>query len=165
MARLAIDEYDTGGSLHDKLLQLGPPLLLDTLNQLKTALAAAQIQSSDGVTYAHKLEKAESKLDWHDTATHLARKVRALNPFPVAWTILQGQPLRIWAAQVHGGETPDVGPGTIVAADKQGVTVRCGEGQLLLTTLQLPGGRSQSARDLLNARTELFAPGTVLGEP
>jgi len=160
--RCAITADATGGSLHQQLLDLGPPLLLQVLERLEQALENAQPQPAEGVTYAHKLDKAESQLDWRQPALVLERKVRAFNPFPVAATALADTTVRIWSA--HRIASPaTAAPGTILAADREGISVACGADALLLTALQLPGGKPLPASALLNAHSALFAPGTLLG--
>jgi methionyl-tRNA formyltransferase len=108
-------------------------------------------QPEDGVTYAHKLEKAEARLDWMQPAALLARKVRAFHPWPMAEGDLAGERVRIHAAEAlplrHGAT-----PGTVLHGGREGIDIACGEGALRIRTLQRPGGRAITAADYLNAR-------------
>jgi len=89
-------------------------------------------------------------------AQSISRKVRAFNPWPVAWTGFNGNKLRVWQAQVRPGDVAGM-PGEVIAADKQGIVVQCGSGQLVIEILQLPGKRVMSAADFLNAHSILGA--------
>ncbi|MGH8090588.1 MAG: methionyl-tRNA formyltransferase [Rudaea sp.] len=145
---------DTGGSLHDKLAALGAQALGEGLRRtLAGETLTAQPQPEAGITYAHKLEKSEARLDWNESATVLERKVRAFDPWPVAEADLAGERVRVWSAQAM----PDGGvePGAVVAASKLGIDLACGEGALRVTRLQRAGGRIVTAADYLNARPEL----------
>ncbi|WP_303784040.1 methionyl-tRNA formyltransferase [Azovibrio restrictus] len=138
-----IGSEDTAASLHDRLARLGARLMVDTLPRLPLPATA---QPEAGVTYAAKIEKAEAQLDWTRSATELDRHIRAFNPFPGAQTFLAGNPVKIWAAHPVAGQGL---PGTVLAVDRQGITVACGEGALCLTELQKAGGkRLQAARFL-----------------
>ena len=153
----AIDPQDTGGQLHDRLSALGAQVLADALGLLRaTIILPPQPQPEVGVTYAHKLDKAEAKLDWSLPAVVLANKVRAYNPWPVAEAIVAGERLRIheaialspaWAAE----------DGSIVAASKSGIDIACGDGGLRLLRVQREGGKVITAADYLNARRDLLA--------
>src|SRR3546814_4738986 len=115
-------------------------------------------QPAEGVTYAHKLDKAEAKLDWSQPATVLANKVRAFNPWPMAEGQVAGERLRIHAAVAIPRES-DAAPGTLLAAGRDGLDVACGEGALRIRTLQREGGKAITAADFLNARRDLQGPG------
>lgn len=157
--KLAADE--TGGSLHDKLAALGAEALLEALKDLPARLQDADTQPEQGVTYAHKLEKREARLDWQRPATELERLVRAFDPWPVAWVPVNGLPLRVLAARVtESGGTP----GHILAVGEEGIEVACGEGALLITRLQLPGKKPLAVAELLRGRADLFHTGERLGD-
>lgn len=156
-AETSITASDTGGSLHGRLAILGAGLLGEGLQRvLRGEALAAQTQPGQGVIYAHKLDKREAALDWHDSAQALERKVRAFDPWPVAETQLAGERLRVWSAQVCASDqaTP-VAPGTIVAANRVGIVVACGDGALRIVELQRAGGKRMRAADYLNARPDL----------
>jgi methionyl-tRNA formyltransferase len=169
---IAIAGDDTGGSLHDRLAALGAGLLGEGLDRVvRGAGMAATPQPAEGVTYAHKLDKAEARLDWSASAVALERKVRAFDPWPVAEAVVEDEVLRVWRAQVgarfiapaasaiegagRNESRPYEEPGSIVAATRNGIDVACGEGVLRLIEVQRAGGRRITAADYLNARPEL----------
>ena len=132
---LDIDARDTASSLHDKLAVQGARLIVDAIGRLPLP---AVVQDVSGVTYAAKLDKGEAPLDWRRSAEELDRQVRAFNPFPGTTAVLDGAALKIWQAfPVEGNGVP----GTVLAADKQGIVVACGSGALRLTELQKAGGK------------------------
>ena len=150
-----INRDDTGGSLHDRLSALGAEVVAEGLRRTlagETLVAAPQPEV--GVSYAHKLDKAEAKLDFSRTATELERQVRAFDPWPVAEGVIAGEPLRIWAAQAIALDHHGV-PGSVLAAGRDGIDLACGDGALRVTALQRAGGRRIGAIDYLNARPEL----------
>jgi len=100
------------------------------------------------MTYAKKLSKEEARIDWSRPAEELARRVRAFNPAPVAWSELDGERIRFWNARAQGGSTA-AAPGTVVAADAAGLRIACGAGELLVTELQRPGGKALDAAQAL----------------
>lgn len=153
-----VSAEDNGGSLHDRLSLLGAEVLEDGLKLLRAGMRPLVVpQPAEGVTYAHKLDKAEARLDWSLPATVLANKVRAFNPWPVAEAELAGERLRIHDARaiplVHGQP-----PGTVLAAARDGLDVACGEGALRLRQVQREGGRPVAIADYLNARPALKSP-------
>ncbi|MET3008367.1 MAG: methionyl-tRNA formyltransferase [Stenotrophomonas koreensis] len=150
---LAADE--TGGSLHDKLAALGAQVLADGLGLLRAGLRpVARPQPAEGVEYAHKLDKAEARLQWSEDAQVLERQVRAFNPWPVAEAQLQGERVRIHAAQAIPG-VPGMPVGSVLAATKAGIDIACGTGALRLLVVQREGGKPVAAADYLNARRDL----------
>ncbi|KRG37412.1 methionyl-tRNA formyltransferase [Stenotrophomonas panacihumi] len=155
-----IGPQDTGGQLHDRLAELGAQVLADGLGLLRVGLSPVpHPQPDEGVTYAHKLDKAEARLDWAQPADALARKVRAFVPWPVAEAMLAGDRLRIHGALALD-ETHDRPPGSLLRASREGLDVACGEGVLRLRVVQREGGKPVTAADYLNARRDLaaFAP-------
>lgn len=153
------------GTLHDELARIGPPLLLQVLADLPAYQRGAQAQDDELATYAGKILKPEAEIDWRLDAARLDRTIRAFNPFPVCFSTLAGERVKIWQARPGGGATLPAAPGTILRADRDGVLVNCGVGQLLLRQLQLPGGRPLAAEQLLNAHGALFAPGRCFDQP
>ncbi|MFC3130780.1 methionyl-tRNA formyltransferase [Coralloluteibacterium stylophorae] len=153
--RIPIAVDDTAGTLHDRLSALGAEVLGDGLTLLRAGMRpAARPQPAAGVTYAHKLDKAEARLDWTQPAAVLARRVRAFHPWPVAEADLGGERIRIHAATVLPGAAGAT-PGVLVAAGRDGLDVATGDGVLRILRLQRPGGRPVDARDYLNARAGL----------
>jgi methionyl-tRNA formyltransferase len=150
--RLPIGADETGGHLHDRLAVLGAQVLADGLGLLRAGMKPVAVPQPDaGATYAHKLDKAEAKLDWTQAADVLARKVRAYQPWPVAEAQLDGERVRIHAAEALPLAHAAV-PGTVLLASREGIDVACGEGALRLTRVQREGGRSVAVADYLNAR-------------
>ncbi len=156
-----IEATDTSASLYDKLAGLGPQGMLTTLTLLETGEAQPEAQSEAAVTYAEKLSKEEAKLDWSLSAVQLERCIRAFNPWPVSYFVIDGQPIKVWQAEVLNSDK-NAGPGTIIASDKKGIQIATAEGVLNITQLQPAGKKAMSAQDLLNSRREWFTPGTVL---
>lgn len=155
-----ISADDTGGSLHDRLAQLGPKAVLEAIEGLAAGTLQGEVQDDALANYAHKLNKDEARLDWSRPAVELERLVRAFNPWPICHSALDGEPLKVLAATLGEGKGA---PGQILAASKDGLTVACGDGALRLTRLQLPGGKPLNFADLFNSRREQFAVGKVLG--
>ncbi len=164
-ARCAIDGETTAASLHDRLAALGAPLLIKVLDDLPGFQQQAHRQDDGAATYAGKLLKSEAEVDWRRDAQVLDRTIRAFNPFPVCYSTLGGQRVKIWQASPTGSAAADAPPGTIVSADRQGILVNCGSGQLLVRRLQLPGGKPLDAEQVLNSRGDLFAPGNRFSSP
>jgi len=126
---------DNASVLHDRLAATGARLVIEVLAQLPLT---AQPQPEGGITYAAKIDKREAALDWRLPAEQLARQVRAFDPVPGATCVIEGKLLKVWRAQTVAGEGL---PGTVLAADRSGVVVACGEGALRLTELQKAGGK------------------------
>lgn len=153
-----ISADDTGGSLHDRLAQIGAPALLETLEQLAAGAAKPQAQDNSLATYAHKLTKEEAKLDWTRSAADLHNLIRAFNPWPVTHTELDGDTIRVWKAERQTGNH-QAAPGTLLDVSRDGVTVATGDGLLRLTELQLPGGKCLPVAALLNSRADWLQAG------
>lgn len=154
-----VHDHDTGGSLHDRLAQLGAEALLETLADLPAYRAGMREQPAVGVTHAAKVTKDEARLDWNEPADVLARKVRAFNPWPVAWIRAGGQTVRIWAAHPEQGEGR---PGMIQSVSNDGLRVTTGEGVLCMTRLQLPGKKVLDVAAVRNGHPDLFVPGELV---
>ena len=141
-----IGEADTTATLHDRLAQMGAEMIVQALADLDRGALRPQVQPEEGVTYAHKIEKAEAQIDWTAAAAQLARRVRAFDPFPGCSTELEGLAFKVWRAQVvpgHGqpGQRLPAGPGRLVVA--------CGQDALEVLEVQLAGGRRVAARELV----------------
>lgn len=157
--RLPIAADDTTASLHDKLAELGGRLIVEALELAACGGLNRTPQPAEGVTYAHKIEKAESLIDWSESAEVIARRLRAFNPFPGGATSLGSEAIKVWAAVAEEGSGE---AGTVLSADAQGVRVACGSGVLNMQLLQRAGGKRLAAGDFLRG-FELPA-GVVLGE-
>ncbi|AKX59512.1 methionyl-tRNA formyltransferase [Thiopseudomonas alkaliphila] len=157
----AITAQDTGGSLHDRLAELGSAAVLEVLQQLAEGIMQAEKQDDSLANYAHKLSKAEAKLNWQQSAIKLDQQIRAFNPWPVSHSQLNGQVIKVHAAEPVLENNTSAAPGTILAAEREGLVVACGEGALRLTRIQLPNARAMSVADVLNSKQELFPVGAV----
>jgi len=150
-----IDADDTAGSLHNRLAELGAEVLSDGLTLLRVGMRpVARPQADVGVTYAHKLEKSEAKLDWNLPASVLERKVRAFSPWPVAEAVVNGERLRIHEARARAIEHTAM-PGSVLAMSRDGLDIACADGALRLSVVQREGGRALPIADYLNARLSL----------
>lgn len=138
-----IADTDTTQTLHDPLSVIGAKLMVEAMTNLAAAGSLeATAQDEALVTYAHKLEKSESAIDWQKTAVEISRQVRAFNPFPVAQGVLKGEICRIWMATAQAGSAK---PGEIISVH-DGLLVGCGDGLLYITELQAPGGKRLNAQ-------------------
>jgi methionyl-tRNA formyltransferase len=144
--RVPILEIDTTQTLHDVLCELGATLMVDAMQTLQeTGKLIAEPQDEALVTYAHKVEKAESVLNWQKSAVELSRQIRAFNPFPVATAKFRGKTCRIWFATSVTGQAK---PGEIIKTEGL-IQVGCGDGLLEIHELQLPGGKRQLAQQFI----------------
>ncbi|MDX1558835.1 MAG: methionyl-tRNA formyltransferase [Marinobacter sp.] len=157
----AIDDSDTGGSLHDRLAELGGKAITKALELLKKGELTGEPQNDDLACYASKLSKTEGHIDWTTDATAIERLVRAFNPWPGTYTDLGDQRIRIHEARALVTDS-DAFPGTVMQRDRAGIDIACGNGTLRITRLQLPGSRAQSVNDLINGGKELLMPGQEL---
>jgi len=166
--RHVIGPQASAAQVLDQLAGLGSTLLLETLGAIESGTVRAMPQPSEGVSYAPKIEKREARIDWHRSAEHIARQVRAFNPWPIAETHCRDEPLRVWEAHVAketptaaavetptaaAGRATDTGlqslPGRVLAASGHTLQVRCGEGVLAITRLQRAGRRALSAAEFI----------------
>jgi methionyl-tRNA formyltransferase len=153
-AQIDIGDDDDAGTLHGRLAELGGQLIVDTLSEVASARARAIPQSQAGVTYARKIDKQETQLDWTRPAAELERAVRAFRPLPGASTSLDGQPIKVWRARVVDSQLP---PGELT----EELIVGCGEGALEILELQRGGGKRLAAADFL--RGHPLRPGARFG--
>lgn len=145
---LPISQRDTSQSLHDALAKIGADLMVDAMQKLAdTGNLPSTMQDESLVTYAEKLQKAEARIDWTQTADLISRQVRAFNPFPVAHAILNGEVCRIWMA-TQSDVVSNVKPGTILDVGTN-IQVACGQGALIVEELQLPGGKRLKTKDFI----------------
>jgi len=168
-AECAIENTDTSASLYEKLAQLGPKALIDTLALMSRNEHKALGQNNSFATYAHKLDKAEAEMNWQLTALELDQKIRAFIPWPVAQFTLtedsatnteqaKQHTIRIWQASVQAMETTETA-GTIISADKNGIVVATKSGAICLEVLQLPNKKALPVQDILNGRGDWFTVG------
>ncbi|MDX2421163.1 MAG: methionyl-tRNA formyltransferase [Amphritea sp.] len=158
-----IHSTDTSGELHDRLAEIGAQALLESLPSIADRTIAHEVQDDSLACYAHKLEKAEGLIDWHKPASDIARQVKGLSPWPVAFTTLNGATLRVWYAEV-GDEQTNAKPGTVIDCDKKAIIVACGSGTVRLLKIQLPGSKAMDSSAVLNSKKALFSQGTELGQ-
>ena len=139
----SIESDDTSATLHDRLAALGARLVVEALGKLPLP---AEAQTADGVTYAHKIEKAEALIDWHKSAIELDRHIRAFNPFPGAQVLFKGQTIKLWQASAVAG---DGEIGQVLAVDRNQLLVACGDGALAIRELQKAGGKRLPVQQFL----------------
>ena len=150
--RYKLDEKETGGSLFDKLSQLGGPLMLKALELAERGELQPVPQNEEEHTYAKMLSKSTGEMDFNKSAVELERLIRGLNPWPSAYTYLQGKMLKVWEAEVTEGVSGQE-PGTIVFVEKDSFTIQTGEGGLKVTSLQLEGKKRMDADAFLRGFT------------
>lgn len=161
--KTAIAPLDTTATLHDRLAQIGGRLIVQALELAGRGGLSATPQPAEGVSYAHKIEKAESQIDWSLPAEAIARRVRAFDPFPGAATRLGADAIKVWSCEIDSCQRLSDKPcGQILHMDDAGIAVACGAGSVLrLTVLQRAGGKRLQAADFLRGFT--LTPGMVLG--
>jgi len=147
---LVIGSDDTSGSLRKRLAALGACALVEVIELIAAGTARAEPQDPTAATYAHKLEKAEARIDWRLAAEDIARRVRAFNPWPIAESRWQGEQLRIWAAHVVEREVA-AAPGAVIESARAPLAVACGINALALDVVQLAGRRAMPAEKFLDA--------------
>ena len=153
-AREAIRADDSTATLHDRLAALGGRLIVEALELAACGGLHPVKQPAEGVSYAHKIEKAEAAIDWRLPAAVIERRLRAFDPFPGASSVLAGETIKVWRAQSCAGSGR---PGEVLAVGEAGVEVACGEGALRLTELQRAGGKRLPAAAYLSGHP--IAPG------
>lgn len=159
-----ISPEETSGSLHDQLAQLGAKLLLETLPDIISGKKSPTPQDNTKATYAPKIQKKEAEIHWQKSAEELDRFIRGLNPIPIAYTIFEKQPLRIFKAQSIT-ESHSAKPGTVLRISEKGLDVATKKNVLRILQLQMPGKKPQNIADFFNAYQHKFIPmKTILGE-
>ena len=145
---MAIRDADTTGSLHDRLADLGGRLIVEALEMAACGGLVRTPQPAEGVTYAHKIEKAEAAVDWSQPARVIERRVRAFDPFPGASTTLGADTVKLWRAQALPAAAGSAA-GTLLAVGANGIDVATGDGVLRVLDLQRPGGKRLAVADAL----------------
>jgi methionyl-tRNA formyltransferase len=149
--KVKIKKDYTVGKLHDLLAEKGAELLLKTLKDVKSGEAPRISQSESEATFAYKIDKSLGAIDWNQSAEEIYNLIRGVNPWPGAYTKLDGQKIKIWESSISEHENSDYEAGTIIKADQdQGILVQTADGVLAVKKLQLPGGRRMNVRDFLN---------------
>lgn len=156
-AKYTINPLDTAGNLHDHLAEISAKPLLETLDALANKKTHPIEQNNSLATYAGKINKEDARINWQDDAAVIDRKIRAFNPWPIAYTALGDEALRIHQAQVVNMDCQQ-SPGTIISMDKKGMLIATGSKALLILKMQFPGGKVISVADWLNSgKTQLYA--------
>jgi methionyl-tRNA formyltransferase len=155
--RAVIGDEETGGSLTERLAELGAAAIVEALANLGGL--APMPQDPAGATYASKIVKSEARIDWHFPSRDVERRVRALNPVPGAETLFQSQPLKVWRGRCAAGRGR---PGEVLYSRNNQLIIACGEGALEVLEIQRPGGRRMPVTDFL--RGAALDEGSELGE-
>ncbi len=147
---IPITEQHTAGQLHDELAELGAQCIVEALQLLSAGRLVATPQPTEGITYAEKLQRSESAINYHWSAARIARRIRAFNPFPGSTTQLPDikGAVKVWAAHAVDEEVQGA-PGTVVRVHTDSIDMATGAGILRITELQRPGGRRQSAAQFI----------------
>ena len=161
IATIPIEQDDTSATLYTKLAELGPKALVNVLDDIDSYIPEKQDDAL--ATYAKKLSKEEALINWQDDAAQIERNIRAFNPWPVAWMQIDDQNVKVWSASVTTCDRA-VAPGTVISANKEGITIATGQGALCITSLQIPGKKALPAADVINARQSWFEVGRSLAD-
>jgi methionyl-tRNA formyltransferase len=145
--KINIEANDTTGLLHDKLAALGADCIVEVLAELKNT--KSETQPTEGITYAHKISKEEARIDWNQSAQSIERKIRAFNPYPVAYTMHRGELIRVWRAEALPAKGKKLLPAEINNYNNQILTAGCGEGILRPLEMQKAGGKRLSIEQFL----------------
>lgn len=156
-----ITDTTTCGELYEQLAQDGAQMMLSVLDDVAQSNLNPIKQDDQLATYANKITKLDAQIDWSQSAQQIDRMVRAFNPWPVAFTHVNEQQLRIWQATIVD-QSPTGVPGNIMAVHKESIDVATGDGVLRILSVQLPGARRMSMQDVLNSKADWFQVGTVL---
>jgi methionyl-tRNA formyltransferase len=164
-AAIAIAAQITAGELHDQLAALGAAQIVSALDDIIAQRATAVPQPANGITYAEKLSKAQSAIDWQLPAIQIDRQIRALNPWPVAETRLRSEPLKLLRSMLTPASSADkpLLPGTVKGLGDGGLEVACGQGYVTVLEVQRPGRKPVSARDFMNAERATDSAPLVFG--
>ena len=155
-----IGAAETYGDLHDRLAQLGATLLIKTIEQVAAGTAQQKPQDASGVTFAPRLKKETGKISWQNNVSDIVNLIRGLSPSPAAYTLLEGQVLKIFSAEANQNKTSET-PGTIGTASAAGLPIAASDGYVILKDVQLAGKKRMLTQDFL--RGYRLNPGTILG--
>lgn len=153
--RLAIDPKETGGSLFDKMAVLGAETLLEALQQIENGTAVRVPQEHEKATYVKMITKEMGRLDFTQSAVKLERMIRGFNPWPTAYTMLNGKMIKIWQAEAEDGKSSDGNgdkavPGEVIKIRRDCILIKTGDGNLAVKELQLEGKKRMPAEAFLN---------------
>ena len=162
-ATVNIDKDETTETLSEKLAHLSAQLVKDNLSAIEHQTIKPEAQNNDFAIHAKKIEVEEALINWNDRAEYIDRAVRAFNPWPVAYTMINNERVRIWKIAVID-EKVSATPGTIIAASKQGVDIATGDGICRILEVQFPSKKRQHVRDVLNAQNHPFKVSNNLNE-
>ncbi|MGO2128478.1 MAG: methionyl-tRNA formyltransferase [Pseudoalteromonas prydzensis] len=161
ISRCPIDAAETSASLYTKLADLGPGALIDTIAKLANDEITPQVQNDELANYAKKLSKEEANIDWSMDAAQIERNIRSFNPWPVCFTQMGDNTVKIYQANVVEQQG---NAGTVLQSDKHGIVIACGTNALNITQLQPQGKKPMAITDFLNGRADWVTPGTLIGE-
>ena len=161
--RFPLKGSETSATLHDQLAVTGAQLLINALDHLNDCLKQRQPQNPALVTYAPKIQKSDAQIDWSQPAIVIERQIRAFQPWPVSFSLLQGKVIRIFKASVLTTQTSSAVPGTIIDGPANTLLVATGEGLLQIHLIQLPGKTIQPIESVLNGYPTLFQPHQQFG--
>lgn len=142
-----ITPQDTTQTLHDKLAKLGADAIVEALYLLPQGKLNPVPQNADEATYAAKITKSEALIDWSGSAMQIIRAIHAYNPFPIAYTTLNAVPVKVWQASMCEGLEGEAG--TVLAIDKSGIIVACGQGAIRIEVLQRQNAKALPAEQFM----------------
>ncbi|MEH6346864.1 MAG: methionyl-tRNA formyltransferase [Bermanella sp.] len=142
---------DTGGTLHDRLAELGSQAIVEMANKFAVGQVLGEVQDDNLSCYARKLSKGEALINWYLPASEIVQKIRAFNPFPMCYTLLGDSRIRVLKAQVYPQAHQAI-PGTVLAVNSMGITIACKDQAITLEQVQLPGKKPMQVADLLNGK-------------
>ena len=162
ISRCNIEKNETSVSLHDKLASLGASAMTSTLQRLKDQTAIGIAQDCSLSSYADKIKKSEASIKWSEPAHIIERKIRAYNPSPISYSLLDDLRIKIWSASaLHEEAIGEIGE--IISATQEGLTIKCGQGCLLINELQIPGKTKMPVSEVLKSKAQLFSCGKIFG--
>lgn len=153
-----IEKTETSASLHDKLMSLGCPALLEVLSQLSTGQLVSEKQNNDLACYAEKITKQEAEINWSESADDIIKKIQAFNPFPIAYSLLNTHRIKIYSAKKINNDN-NVLPGSIIVSNDDGLVIACGEDAIVVDKLQIPNKKAMTIKELLNGYSDYFIIG------
>jgi methionyl-tRNA formyltransferase len=161
-----ISDTDTSATLHDRLMALGAPALMQVLEQVSLQCLQPEPQDNATACYAEKITKEEAAIDWQDSAEKIARKIRAFNPFPIAYCFLGNDRIKIYDVNIKKTieeTSPEKNAlftaGEIISVGDKGIKVACSNGSIFIRTLQIPNKKAMPIADILNGYTDRFVVG------